>query len=85
MENNFKDNENIIEITKAISFLLDDGLTNMSVEQLEEIRDRHKLLIEQQVFWMSQDNFFRFYKDLKDYGNWLCDYIADVERDSWGE
>ena len=85
MENNFENNNDVIELTKAISLLLDDGLSKMSVNQLEDIRDKHKLLLEQQMFWISQDNFFRFHKDLKEYANWLLDYIAEAEMDSWGE
>ncbi len=83
-EENFNSDE-VIEITKAISLLIDEGLGKMNIDQMEEIKLRHKLLVEQQMFWMAQGNYIRFHKDLKEYGNWLCDYIADVERGFWGE
>ena len=80
----FETNE-VIEITKAINLLIDDGLSKMSIEQMEEVRSRHKLMLEQSIFWMSQGNYNRFFKDLREYGNWLLDYIAEAEMDFWGE
>ena len=79
------DTNDVVEITKAISLLMDDGLGKMSIEQMEEVKDRHKLMLEQQIFWMSQSNYDRFLKDLREYAYWLCDLIADVEREFWGE
>ena len=77
-------NKEIVKAQKAISHLIDNCLQNFSVEQLEVVKARHNMLIQQQMFWVTQDNLQRFYYDLKDYGNWLCDYIADVERSNWG-
>ena len=79
------DTNDVVEITKAISLLMDDGLGKMSIEQMEEVKDRHKLMLEQQIFWMSQSNYDRFLKDLREYAYWLGDLIADVEREFWGE
>ena len=42
-------------------------------------------MLEQSIFWMSQGNYNRFLKDLREYGNWLLDYIAEAEMDFWGE
>tara|TARA_B100000085_G_scaffold226779_1_gene212544 strand:- start:450 stop:710 length:261 start_codon:yes stop_codon:yes gene_type:complete len=75
----------IKQAQKSISFLIDNCLQNFSVEQLEKVKDRHSMLIKQQMFWIQQDNIERFYYDLKEYGIWLCDFIADVERSTWGD
>ena len=70
---------------KAVGHLLDDCLHNFSVEQLEVVKERHESLLDQQMFWVKMGNRERFLYDLRDYGMWLCDYIADVEREFWGE
>lgn len=75
----------IKQAQKSIGFLIDNCLQNFSVEQLEKVKERHSMLIEQQMFWIQQDNIERFYYDLKEYGIWLCDFIADVERATWGD
>ena len=75
----------IQEAQKAIAHLIDNCLGNFSEEQLIKVKNRHKMLIKQQMFWLMQDNKERFYYDLKEYGVWLCDYIADVERSNGGE
>lgn len=74
--------QGILDAQKAIAHLINNCLSNFSEEQLIEVKNRHEMLIKQQMFWVMQDNTKRFYYDLKEYGNWLCDYIADVERKS---
>jgi hypothetical protein len=81
MSNNF-DTEEIKQVTKAISLLINDCLGNFNEEQLLEVKSRHRLLIEQQVFWITQNNYNRFFRDLKEYANWLCDFVAEVENNS---
>ena len=53
-------------------------------DQLEIVKARYNILLKQQMFWVAQDNLQRFHYDLKEYGMWLCDYIADVEREKNG-
>ncbi len=55
-------------------------MINFCIEQLEIVKARHNILLQQQMFWVAQDNLQRFHYDLKEYGIWLCDYIADIER-----
>jgi len=75
-------NQEIEKAQQAIAHLINNCLVNFSVEQLEVVKARHNLLLKQQMFWVAQDNLQRFHYDLKEYGIWLCDYIADVERES---
>jgi hypothetical protein len=70
---------------KRVGHLIENCLSNLSVEQLEVVQERHGILLSQQMFWLSRDNSKRFLYDLKDYGIWLCDYIADAERLFWRE
>ena len=84
ISDDFETND-VIEITKAISLLIDDCLDNMSVKGMEEIKSRHELMLKQSIFWTSQGNYDRFLKDLREYANWLCDFIADAEREFWNE
>jgi len=69
----------ISESLKQINHLINNCLDNFSVLQLEEVRSRHEMLMKQQFFWLAQNNSKRFFYDLKDYGIWLCDFIAEVE------
>tara|TARA_R110002167_G_C12334013_1_gene620463 strand:+ start:152 stop:409 length:258 start_codon:yes stop_codon:yes gene_type:complete len=71
--------------TVAISHLIENSLGNLNIEQMEIIKNRHKLLLDQQIFWISQSDPNRFAKDLMEYANWLCDFIGDAERDFWAE
>tara|TARA_B100000902_G_scaffold141009_1_gene138913 strand:+ start:3134 stop:3400 length:267 start_codon:yes stop_codon:yes gene_type:complete len=77
--------QGIADAQKAIAHLINNCLANFSVEQLEVVKARHNILMQQQMFWVMQDNMERFYYDLKEYGVWLCDYIADIERSNGGE
>jgi len=81
MKNKDFSSEDIIQATEAISILINDCLGNLSKDQLLEIKESHRLLLEQQVFWTIQENYDRFLYELRAYGNWLCDYIADAERE----
>jgi len=83
MENKDFSSEDIIQATEAISILINDCLGNLSEDQLLEIKESHRLLLEQQIFWTIQENYDRFLYELRAYGNWLCDYIADAERKLW--
>ena len=69
----------ISESLRQINHLINNCLDNFSVLQLEEVRSRHEMLMKQQFFWLAQNNSKRFFYDLKDYGIWLCDFIAEVE------
>jgi len=80
MKNKDFNSEEIVRATNAISLLINDCLGNLNKEQLLEIKESHRILMEQQIFWIFQEDYNRFLYELRDYGNWLCDYIADAER-----
>lgn len=68
--------DNRIEKTmQAINLMYENIGDEMSVRQLEEIRDRHQTLIEQSAFWLDQDNKERYLYDLKDFATWLFKYL----------
>ena len=78
MNKNFN-SEEIENATSAISLLINDCLGNLNEEQLLEVKESHRMLMEQQIFWIFQKDYDRFLYELRDYGNWLCNYIADAE------
>jgi len=65
----------------AINLMYENIGDEMSVEQLETIRDRHQTLIEQSIFWLDQDNQTRYIYDLKDFANWLFKYLQWDKND----
>ena len=65
----------------AINLMYENIGDEMSVEQLETIRDRHQTLIEQSIFWLDQDNSSRYIYDLKDFANWLFKYLQWDKND----
>ena len=65
----------------AINLMYENIGDEMSVEQLETIRDRHQTLIEQSIFWLDQDNPTRYIYDLRDFANWLFKYIQWDKND----
>ena len=81
METNFR-SESIIQATEAIILLINDCLGNLSGEHLEVVKARHRDLINQQIFWCIEKNWDRLLYDLRDYANWLLEYIAEAEKNS---
>ena len=82
-EENF-DSDEIIKTTNDISYLINHALGNLNSQQMREVKARHEILVQQQIFWLSQKNTGRFGKDLKEYATWLCKHIADAEKNFWG-
>ena len=78
------DQYNSIEKTmQAINLMYENIGDDMSVEQLEEIKNRHQTLIDQSVFWLAQDNKERYLYDLKDFANWLFKYLKWDKNDEY--
>jgi len=76
------DQYNSIEKTmQAINLMYENIGDEMSVSQLEEIRDRHETLIKQSSFWLEQDNQERYLYDLKDFATWLFKYLQWDKND----
>ena len=75
------EDQQIEDTMNAINLMYDNIGDEMSVEQLETIRDRHQTLIEQSIFWLDQDNPTRYIYDLRDFANWLFKYIQWDKND----
>ena len=75
----------ITMLIKNLNHLVDKCLHNMGAEEYEEIQERMKFLLKQEMFWLKNENPKRFVYDLRSFTLWLCDFIADKEREFWGE
>ena len=71
----YNEEEQIKNTMNAINLMYENIGDEMSVEQLETIRNRHETLIEQSAFWLEQDNSSRYIYDLKDFATWLFKYL----------
>lgn len=71
----YNEEEQIKNTMNAINLMYENIGDEMSVEQLETIRNRHETLIEQSAFWLRQDNSSRYIYDLKDFATWLFKYL----------
>ena len=78
-ENDFEECEESQKTCYKITNLINNGLNNLSVDALEVIKERHRLLIEQQIFWRLRGDKGRCLYDLKDYANWLDNFIKTHE------
>ena len=75
------EDQQIEDTMNAINLMYENIGDEMSVEQLETIRDRHQTLIEQSIFWLDQDNPTRYLYDLKDFATWLFKYLQWDKND----
>ena len=66
---------------QAINLMYDNLGDEMTIEDLENIQSRHQTLIEQSIFWLAQDNKERYIYDLKDFANWLFNFLGWEEKD----
>jgi hypothetical protein len=73
--------ERVEKTMQAINLMYENIGDELSVEQLEKVQFRHQLLIDQSQFWLTQDNQDRFLYDLKDFGNWLLNYLGWEDED----
>lgn len=72
----FEYEKRIQKTIQAIDLMYENIGDELSVEQLEQVQFRHQLLIDQAQFWLTQDNQDRFFYDLKDFSNWLFNYLG---------
>jgi|MEHZ01.6.fsa_nt_MEHZ011632596.1_12 hypothetical protein len=61
---------------EAINLMYETYTEDLPVSKLEQISERHGLLLQQQMFWASQNNTKRFLYDLKDFSDWLYKFIG---------
>lgn len=76
MFDQFEYEKRIQKTIQVINLMYENIGDELSVEQLEKVQFRHQLLINQAQFWLTQDNQDRFLYDLKDFGNWLLNYLG---------
>ncbi len=72
--------QEIISITKNINHLFDNCTHNFQVHHLTELSERFELVLSQCKFWTETGNNARQIYDLKNFGMWFCDKIAEVEK-----
>ena len=76
--------EHIKNLTEDMIDLVDECVDNPSKiydkQDLEAVRDRMSLLIEQGVFWLERDNNKRYIYDLEDFVCWLCEFMEEKEN-----
>lgn len=72
-------------LTVKLQHLMENCLHNMSIKEMEEISENMRMLLEQGMFWIEREDLNRFAYDLEAFLNWLMEFIADKDREFWGE
>ena len=75
----------IQELKNKLSHLVENCLGKMEIKEMEQISHRMKTLMLQGLFWIKSENPQRFAYDLREFTNWLIEFIADKEREFWNE
>jgi len=78
-------NEDTNRLHQILDHLLDNCCDDLSTEELDIIKDRYEIVCESGAFWVHQNNTARLAYDLRDFGMWLCDFIADRVKENWDE
>ena len=78
-------NEDTSRLHEILDHLLDNCCGDLSTEELEIVKARYEIVCESGAFWVHQNNTARLAYDLRDFGMWLCDFIADRARENWDE
>ena len=77
--------QEIVFLENNINHLFDNCTHNFAEDDLTELKIRFDLVLKQCAFWVDSNNRSRHIYDLRDFGMWFCDKIAEVEREFWGE
>ena len=85
LENWKKHTDQISELTFRLRYLVDNCCENMNAEQFYLSAEKMCDLKRQGDFWLKEENPQRFVYDLKVFAMWLCDFIADKDREFWNE
>jgi hypothetical protein len=67
--------EEIDRKLEAINLMYETCTEDLSVSRLEEISERHGMLLQQQMFWVASNNTKRFLYDLREFSDWLYKYL----------
>jgi len=68
-------NEEIDRKLEAINLMYETCTEDLSVSRLEETPERHGMLLQQQMFWVANNNTKRFLYDLREFSDWLYKYL----------
>ena len=67
---------------KAIDLMVSNYITDDTpLSKVNEIYDRHKLVMKQVSFWEKQNNQDRIVYDLSEFGDWLFDFLGLENED----
>jgi hypothetical protein len=61
---------------EAINLMYETFTEDLPVSKLEEISERHGMLLQQQMFWVTQNNTKRFLYDLQEFSDWLYKFLG---------
>ena len=67
-------NQEANNLTAQMAKVVDFSIDNLEIDDLIEIKNKMENLIEQEEFWMKQENENRFVFELKNFLTWLSDY-----------
>ena len=67
--------EEIDRKLEAINLMYETCTEDLSVSKLEEISERHGMLLQQQMYWVANNNTKRFLYDLREFSDWLYKYL----------
>ena len=79
----FDSTDEINSLIGDINYLMDSavfGLSNLKLEELEEVQRQMGLIIEQGVFWLKEQNADRYVYDLKNFLSWLCNFLEQRDE-----
>jgi hypothetical protein len=66
---------------EAINLMYETFTEDLPVSKLEQISERHGMLLQQQMFWVANNNTKRFLYDLKEFSDWLYKFLGLHEND----
>jgi hypothetical protein len=70
-----EDDEIIARKMEAINLMYETCTEDLPVSKLEEISERHGMLLQQQMFWVANNNTKRFLYDLQEFSDWLFNFL----------
>jgi hypothetical protein len=75
----------IYRLTDRLSKLVDFSCDHLDEFSLTEIRDELAELIEQETFWINNENIPRYHYDLKKFVSWLEGYSQEISGHNYAD
>ena len=72
--------EEVEKYTTSLHLLIDKCITNLGEDDLFQIKEKMELLVEQGLFWQKEENTKRYLYDLREFLNWLCDFLEKKDN-----